>query len=35
MRKKAKKLAVPHSAKIIAKYILQELNLVDFTERKA
>lgn len=35
MRKKAKKLAVPHSAKIIAKYILQELNLVDFTERRA
>jgi len=35
MKKKAKELAVPNSAKIIAKYILQELNLVDFKEKKA
>lgn len=35
MKKKAEELAIPNSAKIIAKYILQELNLVDFAERKA
>jgi len=35
MRKRAKELAVPNSAKIIAQYILKELNLVDFKEGRA
>ncbi|MCD5396153.1 MAG: undecaprenyldiphospho-muramoylpentapeptide beta-N-acetylglucosaminyltransferase [Candidatus Pacebacteria bacterium] len=30
MRKKAKKLAIPNSAKLIAKYILEELGFIDF-----